>query len=84
MHACLLHVYDHALLHLLSIVIYHGGSVMASCTCNFIQTKTDFFVMLTSSVWLCCVLHFEAPEWFLVCWQIALYSYMSSHLALWP
>jgi hypothetical protein len=42
MHACLLHVYDHALLHLLFIVIYHGGSVMVSCTCNFIQTKTDF------------------------------------------
>jgi hypothetical protein len=27
-------------------------------------------------------LHFKAPEWFLVCWQIASYSYMSSHLAL--
>jgi hypothetical protein len=41
MHACLLHVYDHVLLHLLFIVIYHGGSVMASCTCNLIQIKTD-------------------------------------------
>jgi hypothetical protein len=84
MHACLLHIYDHALLHLLFIVIYHGGSVMALCTCNFIQIKTDFFVMLMSSVRLCSVLHFEAPEWFLVYWQIASCSYMSSHLALWP
>jgi hypothetical protein len=42
MHACLLHVYDHALLHLLFIVIYHGASVMASRMCNLIQIKTDF------------------------------------------
>jgi hypothetical protein len=42
MHACLLHIYDHALLHLSFIVIYHGGLVMASCTCNLIQIKTDF------------------------------------------
>jgi hypothetical protein len=42
MHACLLHIYDHALLHLLFIDNYHGGSVMALCTCNFIQIKTDF------------------------------------------
>jgi hypothetical protein len=27
-------------------------------------------------------LHFKDPEWFLVCWQIASYSDMSSHLAL--
>jgi hypothetical protein len=39
--------------------------------------RRPIFVMLTSSVRLCCVLHFEAPEWFLVCWQIAPYSYMS-------
>jgi hypothetical protein len=37
--------------------------------------------MLMSSIRLCYFLHFKAPEWFLVCWQIALYSYMSSHLA---
>jgi hypothetical protein len=37
--------------------------------------------MLMSSVRLCSFLHFEAPEWFLVCWQIAPYSYMSSHMA---
>jgi hypothetical protein len=38
-------------------------------------------VMLTSSIRLCYLLHSKAPEWFLVCWQIALYSYVSSHLA---
>jgi hypothetical protein len=32
--------------------------------------------MLMSSIRLCHFLHFKAPEWFLVCWQIALYSYM--------
>jgi hypothetical protein len=42
MHACLLHIYNHALLHLLFIVIYHEGSVKASCMCNFILIKTDF------------------------------------------
>jgi hypothetical protein len=39
-------------------------------------------IMLTSSIRLCYFLEFEAPEWFLVRWQIALYSYMTSHLAL--
>jgi hypothetical protein len=54
---------------------------MALCTCNFYLDKDRFFVMLMSSVRLCSVLHFEAPEWFLVCWQIASYSYMSFHMA---
>jgi hypothetical protein len=67
MHACLLHIYDHALLHLLFIVIYPRGSVMALCTCNFVQDKDRSFVMLASSVRLCSVLCFEAPEWCLVC-----------------
>jgi hypothetical protein len=48
---------------------------------QFYLDKDRFFVMLMSSVRLCFVLHFEAPEWFLVCWQIASYSYMSSHMA---
>jgi hypothetical protein len=43
--------------------------------------KDRSIVTLTSSIQLCYSLHFKAPEWFLVCWQIALYSYMSSHLA---
>jgi hypothetical protein len=41
MHACLLHIYDHVLLHLLSIDIYPRGSVMALCTFNLIQTEID-------------------------------------------
>jgi hypothetical protein len=81
MHVCLLHIYDHALLHLSSVVIYPRGSVMALCTCNFDQNKDRSFVMLTLSARLCSVLHFEAPKWFLVCWQIAFCSYMSSHMA---
>jgi hypothetical protein len=48
---------------------------------QFYLNKDRSFVMLTSSVRLCSVLHFEAPEWFLVRWQIASCSYMSSHLA---
>jgi hypothetical protein len=52
---------------------------MALCTCNFIQIKTVSLLM--SSIRLCSFSHSEAPEWFLVCWQIASYSYMSSHLA---
>jgi hypothetical protein len=43
--------------------------------------KDRSVVMLMSSIRLCYYLHFKAPEWFLVCWQIALYSYMSSHMA---
>jgi hypothetical protein len=43
--------------------------------------KDRYIVMLMSSIRLCYFLQFKAPEWFLVCWQIALYSYMSSHLA---
>jgi hypothetical protein len=34
--------------------------------------------MLMSSIRLCYFLHFKAPEWFPVCWQIALYSYVIS------
>jgi hypothetical protein len=48
---------------------------------QFYLNKDRSFAMLTSSVRLCSVLYFEAPEWFLVCWQIASYSYMSSHMA---
>jgi hypothetical protein len=44
--------------------------------------KDRSVVMLVSSIRLCYLLHFKAPEWFLDCWQIALYSYMSSHLAI--
>jgi hypothetical protein len=51
------------------------------CTCNFYPNKDRSIVMLASSVRLCSVLYFEVPEWFLVCWQIASYSYMSSHMA---
>jgi hypothetical protein len=46
--------------------------------------KDRSIVTLTSSIRLCYLLRIEFPEWFLVCWQIALYSYMSSHLAFWP
>jgi hypothetical protein len=46
--------------------------------------KDRSIVMLTSSIRLCYFLRIEAPEWFLICWQIALYSYMSSRLAFWP
>jgi hypothetical protein len=41
MHACSLHICNHALLHLLFIVIYSRGSVMVLCTNNVIQIKTD-------------------------------------------
>jgi hypothetical protein len=81
MHAWLLHIYDHALLHPLFIGIYPWGSVMALCVCNFCLNKDRSFVMLTSSVRLCSFLRFEASEWFLVCWHIASCSYMSSHMA---
>jgi hypothetical protein len=81
MHACLSHIYNHALLYLLFIVIYPRGSVMAFVHVQFCSNKDRSFVMLTLSVRLCSVLHFEAPEWFLVCWQIDSCSYMSSHMA---
>jgi hypothetical protein len=47
----------------------------------FIQLKTDLSSCLRYLFGYVTFLHFKAPEWFLVCWQIALYSYMSSHLA---
>jgi hypothetical protein len=69
------------LLHLLLNVVHHGvGHVLAHV--HLYPNKDRSVVMLTSSIRLCYFSHFEAPEWFLVRWQIALYSYMSSHLAL--
>jgi hypothetical protein len=69
------------LLHSLFIVIFSRGSVTVLCACNFIQNKDRFIVMLASSVRLCSVSRFKAPEWFLICWQIAFHSYMSSYMA---
>jgi hypothetical protein len=43
--------------------------------------KDRSIVTLTSFIRLCYFLRIKAPEWFLVCWQIAPYSYLSSHLA---
>jgi hypothetical protein len=54
---------------------------MVLCMCGFCSNKDRSIVMLTSSVRLCYVLHFKASEWFLVCWQIASCSYVSSHMA---
>jgi hypothetical protein len=54
--------------------IGHGFAHM-----HFFLNKDRSIVMLTSSIRLCYFLHFKAPEWFLVSWQIAFYSYMSSH-----
>jgi hypothetical protein len=48
---------------------------------RFCQNRDGSIVMLTSLVRLYLVLHFKAPEWFPVCWQIASCSYMSSHMA---
>jgi hypothetical protein len=82
MHACLLHIYDHALLHLSFIVIYTRGSVMTFVYVQFYPIKRSIYrhaYIIRSAMFF---LHFKAPEWFLVCWQIASYSYMSSHLAL--
>jgi hypothetical protein len=45
-------------------------------------SKKDWFIIiLTSSIQLCSVLRFKAPEWFSICWQIASHSYMSSYMA---
>jgi hypothetical protein len=43
--------------------------------------KDRSFVTLTSSIRLCSVLRFKAPEWFSICWQIASRSYMSLYMA---
>jgi hypothetical protein len=82
MHACLLHIYDHALLLLSFIVIYARGSVMVLRVHGFCTNRRSIYrhaYIIRSAMFF---LHFKAPEWFLVCWQIASYSYMSSHLAL--
>jgi hypothetical protein len=42
--------------------------------------KDRSIVMLASSVRLCSILRFKAPEWFLICWHIASHSYMSSYM----
>jgi hypothetical protein len=67
----------HLLLMLLTTGIGHGLAHV-----HLYPNKDRSTVMLTSSIRLCYFSYFEAPEWFLVRWQIALYSYMSSHLAL--
>jgi hypothetical protein len=80
MHACLLHIYDHALLHL--FYCYLSPRIGYSFVhVHFCPNEDRSIVMLASSFRLCFVLRFEAPEWFLVCWQIASHSYMSSHMA---
>jgi hypothetical protein len=48
---------------------------------QFRPNKDRSIVMLASSVRLCSILRFKAPEWFLICWQIAPHSYMSSYMA---
>jgi hypothetical protein len=59
MHACLLHVYDHALLHLLFIVMKDRSWFRARA---ILFKQRPIFVMLTSSVRLCCVLHFKSSR----------------------
>jgi hypothetical protein len=81
MHACLLHIYNHALLYLSCLLFILEDRSWLCARAIFVKSKDRSFVTLTSSVRLCSVLHFEAPKWFLVCWQIASYSYMSSHMA---
>jgi hypothetical protein len=56
---------------------------MASCMCIFAQTKTDrCHAYVIHSAMLLFLL--QVPEWLSVYWQIAFYSYVSSHLALQP
>jgi hypothetical protein len=70
------------MLYLSFIVIYARGSVMVLRVRGFCPNRRPIYrhaYIIRSAMF---VLHFKAPEWFLVCWQIASYSYMSSHLAL--
>jgi hypothetical protein len=67
-------------IYCLLLSIFEDGSWFCACA-GFCSNRDRSIVMLTSPVRLYPVLHFEAPEWFLVCWQIASYSYMSSHMA---
>jgi hypothetical protein len=78
MHACSLHVCNHALLHLLFIVAYPRGSVMVLCACNFVQIKP---IYRHGCVIRSAMLYFKAPEWFPTCRHIASHSYMSSYMA---
>jgi hypothetical protein len=70
------------LIYYLLLFIFEDRSIGHGFVHTQFCSNTDrSFVMLTLSVRLCPVLHFEAPEWFLVYWQIASCSYMSSHMA---
>jgi hypothetical protein len=60
MHACLSHIYDHALLFIL-FVVYHQKSVMIMHEQRYLN-KDRSLVMLTSSIRLCSVLCSKAPE----------------------
>jgi hypothetical protein len=76
MHACLLHIYNHAFTLFVLIVIYPKKLVMAmreQCYLN----RDRSFVVLTSRIRLYPVSCFKALEWYLNCWQIACCSYMS-------
>jgi hypothetical protein len=63
------------------LILFTTGIGHGFAHVHFYPNKDRSIVMLTSSIRLCYLLYFKASEWILVCWQIALYSYMSSHLA---
>jgi hypothetical protein len=81
MHACLLHVYDHAFTSFIVYCFLFSRIGHGFVHVRFCPNRDRSIVMLTSRVRLYLVSHFKVPEWFLVCWQIASYSYMSSHMA---
>jgi hypothetical protein len=82
MHACLIHDHVRALLYLFIylMLIFMGighGLVHAS-----LFKQRPIAVMFTSSIRQYYFFPFAVSRMVLVCWQIALYSYVSSHLAL--
>jgi hypothetical protein len=54
---------------------------MVLCTGNVIQTKTDLSSCICHPFGYVLFYVFKAPKWFLIYWQMASHSHMSSYMA---
>jgi hypothetical protein len=79
MRTCLIHNHVRALLYLFNANL-HGDRSWPRAHASLYKQR-PIVVMLTSSIRQCYFFPFASSRMVVVRWQIALYSYVSSHLA---